>query len=94
MAASHLCCNSSITVAYSSTVVLWNTYCRVIRPTPGPTGRPQRCRYHVCTGTAPAPSVTTLPKVPHHAVSMPCQSLKPGMRLHTMTHATHPSSSG
>ena len=22
-------------------VVLWNTYCRVIRPTPGPSGRPQ-----------------------------------------------------
>ena len=40
LAASHLCWSSSITVAYNSTVVLWNTYCRVIRPTPGPMSSP------------------------------------------------------
>ena len=37
------------------------------------------------TGTTPAPRVTTLPKVPHQALSMPCRRVKPGSRPRTMT---------
>ena len=44
LAASQRCCNSSITVAYKSTVLLWKTYSSVISPAPGPSGSPALCR--------------------------------------------------
>ncbi len=88
---SQRCCNSSM-VAYKSTVLLWKTYSSASAPRRGPAAARPCAGSTAAPGTAPAPSVTTLPKVPHQPTSSPpCRRVNCGRRLRTMTHATHPS---